>query len=112
MSVPFEIGVREVASGDIVIVKLCGQFDLAGIDLFTDTVISGLSQDSHKEMVFDLSGLDFLDSSGLNGLIRAMKEAATRGARFTVYKPSGSVSRLFDLVRAADFLEMRDDLPD
>ena len=112
MNVPFEIDVREAASGDIVIVKLSGEFDLAGVNLFTETVISGLSQDSYKEMIFDLSGLDFLDSSGLNGLIRAMKEAATRGARFSVYKPSGSVSRLFDLVRATDFLEIRDDLPD
>jgi anti-anti-sigma factor len=112
VNVPFEIDVREAASGEIVVVQLSGEFDLAGVELFTETVISGLSQDSHKEMVFDLSGLAFLDSSGLNGLIRAMKEATTRGARFTVYKPSGAVSRLFELVRATDFLELREDLPD
>jgi anti-anti-sigma factor len=112
VNVPFEIDVREAAGGDVVVVQLIGEFDLAGVDLFTETVITGLSQDSHREIVFDLSGLSFLDSSGLNGMIRAMKESVSRGARFSVYKPSGAVSRLFDLVRAGEFLEIREDLPD
>ena len=48
-------------------------------------------------VVVDVSGLDFLDSSGVHGLITAHHAARSSGGRLFVVNPTGSVATVLDL---------------
>ncbi|GFH37504.1 STAS domain-containing protein [Streptomyces pacificus] len=50
-----------------------------------------------RHLVLDLSAVGFMDSSGLNVLIRATREARALGGDLHLAAPAPQVARLFDL---------------
>ncbi|MEE1787092.1 STAS domain-containing protein [Streptomyces sp. SP17BM10] len=77
----------------------------AGGDIDLDTA-PGLHRDlvaalrSHQEVVLDLSGVEFMDCSGLGAILRAQQEADRRGARLVLRTAGRQVRRLLDLTGA------------
>ena len=51
-----------------------------------------------NQIVLDLSGVDFIDSSGLGALVSCLKRLGPRGS-LAVAGATGAVSRLFTLTR-------------
>jgi anti-sigma B factor antagonist len=51
-----------------------------------------------NQIVLDLSGVDFIDSSGLGAIVSCLKRLGPRGS-LAVAGASGAVSRLFTLTR-------------
>jgi anti-sigma B factor antagonist len=51
-----------------------------------------------NQIVLDLSGVDFIDSSGLGAIVACLKRIGPRGS-LAVAGASGAVSRLFTLTR-------------
>ncbi len=49
-------------------------------------------------MVLDLSELRFIDSSGLNHLVKALKRQRERGGEVVLHAPSAQTLRVLDLV--------------
>jgi anti-sigma B factor antagonist len=58
-------------------------------------------------LVFDLAGLSFIDSSGLRVIISAHKDAAERGGRLVLRSPSQTTRRLLDITGLLDHIETR-----
>ena len=54
----------------------------------------------------ELSGVQFIDSSGLNALVVGARETKRRGGSFVVAAPSTYVARVFDLVRLDESLDI------
>jgi anti-sigma B factor antagonist len=54
-------------------------------------------QDRAEEVVLDLSGLDFMDGSGLRAIIEADRRARERGASLKLVEGSSPVHRVFCL---------------
>ncbi|MGB5756898.1 MAG: STAS domain-containing protein [Acidimicrobiales bacterium] len=83
-----------VSDGDPAVVTAEGQ-----IDSFTSTsldeVLAALPAD--RPISVDLSGVDFVDSSGLRVIVRAHKRQLGGGSALTIVKPSQPVSRLLDM---------------
>jgi anti-sigma B factor antagonist len=59
-------------------------------------------------VVLDLSGVTFIDSSGLHLLLRASHSSARSDWAFFVVRPSESVLRLIELSGTADLLTLVD----
>lgn len=53
-------------------------------------------------VVLDMSGVAFIDSSGLRVLVSEQQRRAAVGHQFAVVDPSVSVQRLFDMVGLAE----------
>ncbi|MZD06473.1 anti-sigma factor antagonist [Streptomyces sp. SID5785] len=73
--------VRE--SGDSVVVEFAGEIDILTLHRMTpllDTVAAG----PYRVVALDLTGVTFLDCSGLTLLVRTARRAGARGARTTV----------------------------
>ena len=57
--------------------------------------------------VLDMSGVTFMDSSGLRVLIDAHQAAAGRGTQLVVHEPSPSVRRILEIAGVLDHLDVR-----
>lgn len=84
----FEV-VAESAEGDARMLRLSGELDLATVDKLRDAVKDSLSGSRH--LVLDLSGLAFIDSSGLRELYRATTASGRDGWRLELVGAQGDV---------------------
>src|SRR5262249_17509106 len=64
-----------------------------------------------EHFVFDLSGLDFCDSSGLGALIAAYKAAAAQGGQVYLTGVSPTVRTAIAVTSLDQLFELRDDVP-
>jgi anti-sigma B factor antagonist len=94
---PLQLEAAESSTGRTVIVKLKGEFDMSVEGLFAETVTEGVVHNGHSAVVLDLSGVTFLDSSGIGALIRARHEAVARGSRFVLLRPSAAVEKVLEI---------------
>jgi anti-sigma B factor antagonist len=86
-----------------VTIVLAGEFDLAGTERFRTFVSDALAADP-KAVTIDASGLDFIDSSGLQALLRARDAATGAGVTFRVSDASPALRRMFELFGVEDLL--------
>ncbi len=75
------------------VVALHGQLDLANADRVRDALTSVAG----STVVVDLSGLRFLDSSGIAALLSARSEIVERGHGFEMRGAQGIVRRVLDV---------------
>lgn len=91
-------------------------FRLTGLlDAFSEPTfrkeISKLIDEGPKNIILDLSHIDFLDSSGLGALVQLVKQAqSAKGSLQVVTNPR--VTQTVKLVRLETFLSLRNSLAD
>lgn len=88
-------------------VTLAGEFDLAGVQQF-ESVLGELEAESPETLVIDLSGLDFMDSSGLRALVMADQRARRAGRRLAIVPGPPPVRRVFEITQLDDRLDLID----
>ena len=77
-------------------VRIMGELDLATAPEL-DRVLDGLGNDGHDEMLIDLSGVTFMDSTGLASIVRAYRHAEAGGRRVVLHRGPPQVQRLFEI---------------
>ncbi len=84
--------------------RLLGDIDAAGVDL----LVSHLDPlpDAESDIILDLSGVTFIDSSGFRALIEAHQRAEQSGRRVVMADPSQAVRRLFDISGLVPYLHV------
>jgi len=87
------------------VARLVGELDIAAA--------SGLPQQLAQlggglpfRVVVDLSGLTFIDSSGLNGLVNAARAVESKGGWIVFAGATDHVARVLDIVRLDDAVEV------
>ena len=60
-------------------------------------------------VTFDLSGVDFMDSSGLRALIAAHQSASEAGGQMVLGNLSRPVARLFEVAGLSDYFALESD---
>jgi anti-sigma B factor antagonist len=63
--------------------------------------------DAVQSLIVDLSGVHFMDSTGLGLLLGAYRRMKRRGRGFAVVCPGGPVRRIFELTDLVDTLRVR-----
>lgn len=96
------------SGGETTTVRVRGELLQETALTFTDTV-EGLGDDvTVQQLVVDLSGTTFMDSTGLGTLVSLRNQVLVRGGRFLLVRPDDRVFRLFELTRldtVFDFVE-------
>jgi anti-sigma B factor antagonist len=87
------------------VLALFGEFDLAGIQQF-ETELGKLEAAGAKVVVADLSGLDFMDSSGLRALVMADERASREGRRLAIVPGPPAVRRVFEITQLDSRLDL------
>jgi anti-sigma B factor antagonist len=88
-----------------------GEFDLAAVEV-AEREIGRAEEGNPGSIVFDLSQVSFVDSSGLRVLLGAADRARGAGRRFVVARPSGQVARLLEMTGSTSMIDVAADLPD
>ena len=83
---------------NVTIIALVGaELDAGTTEEFKREIAPVLEQ--HAQVIFDLSQLGFIDSSGLGSLLTCLRHLQTRGGDLKLCGMSKSVRALFELVR-------------
>jgi anti-anti-sigma factor len=88
-----------------VVVRVDGEVDIAVVENLQAVVRPCLAEGSAVEL--DLSGLEFIDSSGLGALVQLRVEADRKGAKLRLRDLPPSTSRLFDITGLATVFDIR-----
>ena len=84
--------------GSAVVLTLSGPTLDAGSAKAFKSDVSSLIE-SHKKVIFDLSELEFVDSSGLGAILSCLRQLNARGGDLKLSAMSKPVRTLFELVR-------------
>ena len=85
---------RETPTGkDGCTLEVGGELDIATVDQFRRAV-GTLMGTGCREIVVDLAGTTFLDSSGLGGLVWASHRMRSAGGALTVINPGEQVAKM------------------
>jgi anti-sigma B factor antagonist len=91
----FDLG--EVQDGPRVRLRPTGEIDLVTAPLLKERLMQLRTE--NRAVCLDLSGLEFMDSSGIHLLINALDDARQDGWQFTINRElPPQISRLFRLV--------------
>jgi anti-sigma B factor antagonist len=92
-----------------IIVALTGELDLASAPEL-DRELQALDGATPGRLLIDLSGLDFMDSTGIALLIRAQRSADANGYRLSLRRGPAQIEKLFEVTRLVDHFEFEDGL--
>lgn len=103
------IEVSSASSGGVLRIAVTGEIDAAADRQFVEHVEASIEATEAKRIVLDLTGVEFIDSSGLRMLLRCQRQAEAHRALLTLV-PGASVARLLDVagVRARFAYETAD----
>jgi anti-sigma B factor antagonist len=91
--------------GEQVRIAVAGELDLSSALTF-DEEIRRAEEREPKTLVIDLSGLKFLDSTGLRLIMSAQARARKRGRRLAIVEGTEAVQRIFRLAGVNRHLEI------
>ncbi|WP_030606851.1 STAS domain-containing protein [Streptomyces sclerotialus] len=86
----------EVRSSDTAVVTVGGELDLDSATLLHHHLVNQLHH-GRRHLVLNLAALDFMDSMGLNVLLRATREARQVSGNLYVAAVTPAVNRLLEL---------------
>ena len=91
-------------------IAIAGELDAHSAPALRDELATSTSR---GDTVVDMSGITFMDSSGLRVLIDAHQRAAENDTALVLHDPSTPVRRVLEIAGVLDHLEVRDaDSPD
>jgi anti-sigma B factor antagonist len=85
-------------------VAAVGQLDISSAPTL-QVAIGKLEAQAPSLLTVDLSGLEFMDSTGLHLLLEAHQRAVEQGRRLVIVRPPAAVHRLFDITGTNRVLE-------
>jgi anti-sigma B factor antagonist len=98
---PDDVGAVSVSAEDgAVVVQLTGEIDISNVDAFRETIAGAVGPTS--AVVFDMSGVAFMDTSGLALLIDVANTASSCELR----APTSQVRRVVEASGLSDVLRM------
>ena len=86
-------------------VRIAGEVDVGAVAELTEALDAAI-RESVGAFVIDLSDVDFLDSSGLSGLMRARALLGREERALVLVCPPGPARRLFEMAGVADLFSL------
>ena len=108
MSVEFTEPSIETPRADCRLVVASGEIDAHTAPRLRTQIRTALAESEVRQLVIDLSGATFLDSSALGVLIGALKLTGEREGRLDIVAPPFPVRRIFEITSLDRVLSLHD----
>ncbi len=103
------LGITVLQNGDVVLVRLNGRTTVDSSPDLRDRLLQVLSDEpSPRVVTVDLTGVTYIEASGIATLIEALKIARHRQMTFCLQGLGGSVLRLFEVTGVLALFEASD----
>jgi anti-sigma B factor antagonist len=93
------------------VLAVTGELDVATAPQLRQEAVR-LANSGSTHLVIDLSGVDFLDSTGLGVIVGVLKRLRTHGGELAVAGAENHVRKVFDITRISDIVAMYDTADD
>jgi anti-anti-sigma factor len=103
MGMQDQLQIKVRHDGGRVVLALLGELDMASADRLQQAVDDD-ARPTDTSVVLDLEGLQFIDSTGLRVILRALERCRGRGQEFAITRGSPQVQRLLSITGIATHL--------
>ena len=90
--------VKTSSERECLVAVVSGRFDAHSINEFEKSVLNEINAD-HKHVIIDLADVEFMDSSALAALVRALKATVSLGGSVILVNVSNAVRIILELTR-------------
>ena len=104
---PGQLAIAVKREAESVVVSLTGELDLATVEAF-DRRLREAESASPVKLVVDLGRLAFMDSTGLQTLLRAAERAHSNEYELALRRGPNQVQRVFELTRTTEAFKFDD----
>jgi anti-sigma B factor antagonist len=104
---PGELAITSERDGDLHVIALTGELDLATAPGLEQELLRVEATDA-ASIVVDLSGLTFMDSTGIRLMVAANARSRADSNRLVLLRGPHAVQRVFELTGVADLLPFAD----
>jgi anti-sigma B factor antagonist len=91
------INITTSHEGETIVFKLTGSLDLATSPSVRAALLEETGEGKKHDVIVDLTGLEFLDSTGLGALIGAQRRALENSAEVRLVVSEGPIARLLNI---------------
>jgi anti-sigma B factor antagonist len=98
---PIRVEIREETEGEHLTLSVAGELDLSGVPVLAQHV-DGQIESDHRALTLDLSGVTFMDSSGLRLLIELNERAQRDAWSLSLIPPKHESAKLVLRMTGAD----------
>jgi anti-sigma B factor antagonist len=104
---PGELLIESRTEDDRLVLSLRGELDLTSVPQF-ERELREAETTSPSRLVIDLSGLDFMDSTGLRALLQARERAKGEDHELALRRGPRQVQRVLELTKTLDVFTFED----
>ena len=94
----------------VALVELVGELDVVSVEEFS-VRMSDLRGGGRSHVVIDVAGITFIDSSGINALVRSVRSVEARGGTAVIAAPSAVAQRVFAITLLPQIVPVEQDRP-
>jgi anti-sigma B factor antagonist len=95
--------------GDVTIVDISGRIVLGEESAFLRKLVSDLLSQGHKKILFNLSEVNFIDSSGLGHLVSAFTSVRKQNGDLKLLKLTNKVQDVMQITKLYTVFDILDD---
>ncbi len=99
--VPGGLVVQPSTEEDLTVLTVSGELDLASTPIL-ERELHAIEEAGAKKLLIDLAGVGFMDSTGLQALLRARERATAEGIQLALRRGPHQVQRVFELTKTID----------
>jgi anti-sigma B factor antagonist len=103
-----ELTTRE--DGRVTIMTVKGDLVIGEPEALFKKTVTRLLEEGRVQLLVDLGGAGFLDSSGLGALVRALTNSQKEGGQTKLLRAGPQVRRLLEMTKLDSVFEMHEDL--
>jgi len=89
------VAVKQV--GNTLVVRVSGEFDMVVADAFREKIDQHLETGETKNLILDLRGVSFIDSSGLGAILGRYKKICQLNGRMAVVGANPPVKKVLEI---------------
>ena len=89
--------IKHKIAGDVLVVSIEGELDSYSSQFVRDYLDTLFDKNNAKQIVFNLSGMNFMDSTGIGVFIGRYKKMKSRGVPIYISGPSDHAKKILEM---------------
>jgi len=104
-----EFDIQKRKKGDVVVLDLVGSLTVGANELAFKDTVSDLISRKYNQIVVNLNGVEFMDSSGIGAIVKSYTTITQNGGKFKLLQPNKMIRHTLKLTGLLGIFEIFED---